>query len=207
MAKRGRTQIKLSFGKHDPQTLKQQDPKALRKEYTRLRDIAQKRLKRLGESEFDDSAAFTINRYKFKKLSEIKSADELADRLSALIDFIQARSSTVSGQKGMRRERIATLHSHGYTWVNESNLREFGEFMQYLKAKYPHVPSASEAELHALYKGWKTVRNRETTADEVEAAFERWHKSHHPDSFYLQPTIVDIDEDLIHSELPKEFRS
>ena len=106
------------------------DPAIVRKEYTRLRDIAQKRLKRLKASGLDDTQAYLRNYKHYPKLKDIKSDSELAARLSDLARFITAKGSTVSGQKDIMKKSLSTLHDTGYTFVNEGNFRDFGKFME-----------------------------------------------------------------------------
>lgn len=104
--------------------------KEVRKEYTRLRDISQKRLKRMGKTKWANTNTYRANVNRFKKLKDIKSDYELAGRLSDLARFITSKFSTVSGQKEIMEKSLKTLKSHGYTFVNPENYLEFGEFME-----------------------------------------------------------------------------
>lgn len=112
----------------------------LRREYSRLRDIAQKRLGRLGESEFDRSQTYQKNVGKFPKLStmttrgkngvRISKRAEFARKLSELARFVSSPSSSVSGQKAIRNKTIQTLNDRGYKFVNASNYFDFLDFME-----------------------------------------------------------------------------
>ena len=93
--------------------------RSLKAEYTRLRDIAQKRIKRLGESEFKESKAFTNNRTGFKKLKELDIRD-LPKAFSELSKFVSAKGSTVTGQRQIREKTINTLQEQGLG-VNKKN--------------------------------------------------------------------------------------
>lgn len=102
----------------------------VRREYTRQRDIASKRLARLSNSEFADSE-FT-NKYQqgFPKLSDIGgNKRELAHALADVNRFLNSKGSTIKGQTKMRDERIATLHAHGYDFVTKENYKEFTQLM------------------------------------------------------------------------------
>lgn len=102
----------------------------VRKEYTRLRDISQKRLKRLEKAGFSDTEAYKRNINHYPKLKDIKTKHELAARLSDLSRFVASSMSTVSGIKERERKSLESLSEHGYDFVNASNLQEFGEFME-----------------------------------------------------------------------------
>lgn len=84
----------------------EQQMRELRHEYTRMRDTAQKRIDRLGKSEFADFAK-TYERHKegFQKLRDIPTAD-LGKAFAELNRFLGSRSSTVAGQREIRDEVI-----------------------------------------------------------------------------------------------------
>ena len=106
----------LAFEKNDtyyiPYQLKDIDPGLLRKEYTRLRDISQKRLKRLAASEFSDSEAYKYNVDRFKKIKDIKSDAELRILLSDLSRFVNAESSTIKGQWAILARRVESMQKN-----------------------------------------------------------------------------------------------
>ena len=104
--------------------------KQVRKEYTRLRDISQKRLKRLAAAGYTDTEVYQRNYKHYPKLKDIKSKSELAQRLSDLSRFVGSSQSTVKGIKERNKQTLETLKEHGYGFVNESNLRDFGDFME-----------------------------------------------------------------------------
>ena len=106
------------------------DPGAVRKEYTRLRDISQKRLKRFEAAGLTETQAYRKNVKHYPLLKDIKSNYELAGRLSDLERFITAKAGSVSGQREIRKKSIATLHENQYTFVNEQNFDDFTDFME-----------------------------------------------------------------------------
>lgn len=109
------------------------DPSAVRAEYTRLRDIAQKRLKRLAKSEFKDTQAYIAYRKAFPKLKDIRNDTDLTYKLSSLSRFVASPTSSISGLKKRRKQAIETLSEHGLKFVNESNYAAFGRFMEYYR--------------------------------------------------------------------------
>lgn len=104
--------------------------KEVRKEYTRLRDIAQKRLKRLAAAGYKNTEVYQRNYKHYPLLKNIKSSSELAQRLSDLSRFIESRRSTVKGIKDTRTQALKTLHEHGYKFVTAENYGEFAQFME-----------------------------------------------------------------------------
>lgn len=103
---------------------------AVRKEYTRLRDISQKRLKRLKAAGFAGTQTYKRNYKHYPVLKKIKTDEELAARLTDLAFFIMNPSSKVRKARARMIKSIDTLHSHGYTWVSQDNYIKFGEFME-----------------------------------------------------------------------------
>lgn len=90
------------------QTLLRENPKALRKEYTRMRDIAQKRIKRL-EQEYGWTKTYKEHKEGFRTLAELDNRN-IAKAFSELSKFVRARGSTVSGQRKMEVKTSGTLN-------------------------------------------------------------------------------------------------
>lgn len=82
--------------------------KALRAEYTRMRDVAEKRIHRL-EKTFAESKAFSQHKEGFPKLSELDPRD-LTKAFADLAKFVGAKTSTVSGQREAQRKTMETLN-------------------------------------------------------------------------------------------------
>lgn len=112
--------------------LRKHTEKELREEYTRLRDIAQKRLKRIGQSEFAESQTYKNFAGVFKTTRSIKDKDQLAMALADVASFV-GTEMTLSKMKKQRSESLKTLKEHGYNFVNEKNYVKFGRFMQTYK--------------------------------------------------------------------------
>lgn len=123
------------------------DVKELRKEYTRLRKIAQKRLERFVGTEWERSEVFKKNYGQYPKLADIPSESRLRYELAALARFINAETSSVSGLRQQRAKTIEALRDKGYTFVNKNNYWQFGEFMDYYKTSKLNQIYDSEAAL------------------------------------------------------------
>lgn len=109
--------------------------KGLRKEYSRLRSIAVKRIKRLAESEFNDADILKYNTLEYYTPLKGMTERDLKFKISDLARFLESPVSTVSGQRKRRKQTLATLKRHGYGFVNGENLASFGRWMEYAKAK------------------------------------------------------------------------
>lgn len=88
------------------------DSKQLRQMYTQYRDIAHKRLSRLRESEFDWTRAVKDHPQDFPKLRDIEDRD-LPKAFSQLSKFVNAKLSTISGQRSRREKTIAKWRENG----------------------------------------------------------------------------------------------
>ena len=132
--------LKYSAGWYTPTHLRSGDVSAavIKAEYTRLRDIAQKRLKRMAGTMFKETKTFKENWGYFTRIRDMagkgmkgdKISPELSYKMAALARFVAAGGSTVSGMKKQMEKSLSTLHAHEYTFVNESNYIDFGKFME-----------------------------------------------------------------------------
>lgn len=142
----------------------------VRKEYSKLRDIARKRLQRLEAAGYTETEAYRRNVNHYPKLKDIKTKSELAQRLSDLSRFIASSQSTVSGIKEREQKVLEKLHENQYNFVNESNLKDFGEFMeayrdQMLDMEYD---SGDAAEVYSI------VVKHKVDPEKVKEDFEYW---------------------------------
>jgi len=87
------------------------DLATMRAEYTRMRDVAQKRIKRL-EKQFPESKAYLRHQKGFAKLRELDPRD-FPKAFSELAKFVKAKASTVSGQKAIKAKTIKTWQEQG----------------------------------------------------------------------------------------------
>ena len=104
------------------------DWSALKAEYTRMRDAAQKRLKRLQKSEFSGSKAAIERPEGFPKLKELDPRD-LPYAMNDLFRFLKAKTSTVYGQRERMQKTIATFEKAGI----EIEPKEYDTFISVLE--------------------------------------------------------------------------
>lgn len=87
------------------------DLSTMRSEYTRMRDVAQKRLHRL-EKAFPESKAVQNHPNGFPKMKDLDKRD-FAKAFADLAKFVKAKGSTVTGQKQIKQKTIKTWQEQG----------------------------------------------------------------------------------------------
>lgn len=145
--------------------------KEARKEYTRLRSIAMKRLTRLEESQYGASNSSFIQhaRERLKPLTQTPEGGA-AGLLSEARIFLQNPLSTLRGQRERRENKIIdTLRSHGYN-IGAEDIRAFGNFMEWARSKLQGLMLAS-SEAAQLYED---ARDAGINVKELERDFEQW---------------------------------
>lgn len=151
--------------------------KQLRSEYTRLRDRAQKQLKRLAASEYGvpEKWAAEAARGGFWKLGQLRDVREIAFAMSSLQEFINAPTASVSGRTKIAKETISTLHEHGYTGINKKNLAQFGRFMDKMRDRMGGRKAYPSGDLAQFFSDSKTQGTRIPVKDsELMEAFTAW---------------------------------
>lgn len=152
--------------------LKGHTEKELREEFNRLRDIAQKRLKRLEASEFKGEQIATRHQGGFKRLRDIRNPAEMAAALADMANFIAARTSTVGGQRRAQKKTLQSLQKHGYGFINKGNLKAFGDFMDIVRAK---ELAGSVFDSARLYQVFKFGHKHNIPSEVLEKNFLFWY--------------------------------
>ena len=161
-------------------------PKEMRSHYSYLRKIANKRLQSFVGSEFEDAQSYIKNVGKFVPLSKINNERELMFKLYEVNKFVRARSSSVTGLKQIQNETIETFHDRGFTWINNGNIKQFGDYMEYMRATYGSKQFDSEraAELFGMVESG----NIGLDIEDVQKDFKFWSK--HADEMAQLPKNV-----------------
>lgn len=119
---------------YNPRQLAQIDDATIRKEYTRLRDIAQKRLQRLGQTERGrQSAVYVSNVGTFPTIKKMGGKVNKYN-LIKLARFVANPMSTVKGQKAVVSSTVKSLRASGITSVTQENIADYGAMMEYIRA-------------------------------------------------------------------------
>ena len=149
---------------------------AMRKEYSRLRSIARKRLERFEGTEWQDSKTYTKNAGKYKPLAEISGKTELKRLLSDVAFFVDASTGSVRGLQRKRRKYIETVHKMGYKWVNTRNYKEFTQFMD--EAINKKLAGMFDSEQVATV--YKVARKKKISSEELFKNFTFWYANQDP---------------------------
>lgn len=160
-----------------------------RKAYSELRSVAKLRLKALKNAGYDQSFDYLNNVGKFPTITEMRQdaagwgkSSEARFR-GALVGAIRDAAlfltdkTTVSDVKSSERKTIETLHQKGgaYAAINESNIKEFGLYMEELrqKGKIARNTRGSEQAV-ALFR---TMQEKNMRAETVMKDFDFWRKN------------------------------
>lgn len=107
---------------YTPQDLRGKSLKELKDLYTELRDVSQKRLKRLREK-YPDADVLTYHPESFPTIKQLKEesggsktalAKKLRHSLSDVSRFVQSPYTTLTGQKELTDDRIKALDKHNF---------------------------------------------------------------------------------------------
>lgn len=104
--------------------------KAVKAAYSELRGIANKRLGRLEAQNLG-----TYGSYRFPSVKNL-SDSQLRQQLAEVSRYVRDPRHTVRGEKAFMQNEIESLHNMGYDWIDESNFREFTDYMDDLRDQY-----------------------------------------------------------------------
>lgn len=187
--KQSRAALRWERDAYTPAALQQREYAELKKEYTRLRDIAQKRLKRMGETEWATADVYRQNVGKYPVIKDIGNKSELIDRLNAISRFVMAERGSVSGLERERRKSVAALKSHGYTFVTKENFRAFAEFMGWAKATYGNKAFSSER----VYDVFEKAYQMQTPPEVLKQNFLWYYENIYSEEFQMVSGEEEVD--------------
>ena len=114
----------------------------LAREYSRVRREAQERLRsfqRSRDPELREAAVVAEKAGVYLNRQQIRQAGGgramMEDLLIDAYRFVSAKTSSVSGFRATQDRQINALQAAGYDFVDRSNLRQFGEFMDYFRSR------------------------------------------------------------------------
>lgn len=169
MAKRKNVDaLTWQYDEYYPYRLEQLDERALRKEYSRLRQIANSRLKRLLASEYKETDLAKEYSGGFAILAEV---EDLPRELTRLARFVASERTSITGLKRIDKQTIETLHQHGYTFVNAKNVRQFGAFME--EMRQAGLSKLYSSEFLANWWSEKSASKR-NNVEELKREFEEY---------------------------------
>lgn len=125
--------LSWDISEYTPRSLRDYTSKELRSEYARLRSVAQKRLSRLAAKGYEETNVYRYNVGKYEPTRALSDA-QIRYRLSQLADFIESPVTTITGIKASHDRMIETMRKRGFTGINQSNIAQFGRFMEAYRA-------------------------------------------------------------------------
>lgn len=107
--------------------------KEARKEYQRLRSLAIKRYKRLQQKGREESSSL-YGRIENYIPSSLLDERDLSYLLADLANTLLSAQSSLAGVTSIQQKAIGTFHRHGYNFINESNIEDFGKYMKRMRS-------------------------------------------------------------------------
>lgn len=148
--------------------------KEMRKEYSRLRKVANGRLRSLENSEWgkrSDTWRYYAGEF---PSGRGRSKAEIAHRLSSAYYFLSLKTGTVTGLREIRDKFLETMHAEGYTWVNKDNYYDFIEFMDTVKSYYDVVTYDSDRAVDVF----DVMTEAGFSADDLKDDFDWWFNNY-----------------------------
>ena len=173
MAKRKQATLKYAWYEYTPEALQSGSlsEKEVRDEYRRLRNIANKRIDRLAKAGYTGTQAYLRNAGVYKSLSNY-TMEELQYKLYQISKFVLARSSTVSGMRLIEKQALEKLHEKDL--VKITNLQEFGDFMDWARAKYKY----SEFDSERAAEVYNESKRRKIDIEEIKRDYELYRDNY-----------------------------
>lgn len=183
MSKKGQKPA-FKESQYTPVYLKKQDIKTLASDYTRLRDIMQKRYKRLIKAGFERSNfAQAVKQWggEIPKLSTLKkmfkgSPEEYKNAIAYWLSELKSyerEENTVKYLKDKTKKLASALKSGGYD-IKQSELQDFGDFMDYIRMTGLDMSYYAET-YEASDSGYRS-RRRERTEEEKKGIVQAFHE-------------------------------
>lgn len=174
MAKRNLATLKYAWYEYTPEALQSGSlsEKEIRDEYRRLRNIANKRISRLGKAGYGQTQTYLRNVGSYKAPSNYTTL-ELQYKLYQISKFVAAKSSTVSGMRLIEKEAIETLQEKGLVRIN--NLQEFGDFMSWARTKY----KSSEFDSERAAEVFNEAKRRSIPIEEIKKDYEVYRDNYY----------------------------
>lgn len=150
--------------------------KALRRDYTRLRDTAVKRVKRAQE------AGYWRKGHDIPTLQEIgNDPADIAYEYSRLSKFLESSSSSIKNLRKESAKRVASFQELGYDFVTMENEFDFGDYMEFMISKYSEETEDGKKRLvdsDIIVEAYEYIseNRKEGSASELESLFNEFRK-------------------------------
>lgn len=160
----------------------------LRKEYSRLRVLANRRLDRMEGTRFENSQTYRRNVGKYTTIEELEKRaianaknltpeaaqryvdSLLAKKLADAYKMLTSKTGSIRGMQAVENSTIETLRERGLTFINKGNIQQFGDYMEQLRTIHRGRMYDSERAVELFRAATKKGINPE----EVAADFDYW---------------------------------
>ena len=144
--------------------------KELAKVYSYFRSVAKKRINRLEQYGYTKTAQYQrMKAIGLPILKEIENRNQLAMYLQQTAFFISTESSTISGIKRIRAQKLEQFQEMGFEGITESNYDDFVDFFETAKAKNVRGSDFEEAA-----KVWNLGRKTKATAKQITEDYNKY---------------------------------
>lgn len=151
--------------------------KMLRKEYSNLRSLMNKRIERAKAQGYMENYGY------FPKLKDITNKKALAIELAQARKAYENPLSTASGRKAREEQVIKTLSDRGFDKITRNNFKLFKEFMNRMTERYTMVTPDGKKKLFDSDKAveaFEEISERFTNKTNVSAMmryFNEWERA------------------------------
>ena len=175
---------KWNDDEYDYYNLKEKHTAAeLKKEYRRMRKEAESRLKSLSRSR-NETAKALYSQYRDVAGKAPRNKIQYAKAIIGMEHFLSLKTSKVSNIYKAHRASLESLQEHGYTFVTDNNVRDFGRFMEYMRDCHYARKGSSSMVMEFLSERGKVGKNKEKLKED----FEKWMIQQGKDPSVLQET-------------------
>lgn len=144
-----------------------------RAEYSRLRSAAVKRLQRLSQSEGRLYSAYRMyGKEGFAPLPKDATPAEVGRALADVYHFLEMKTSSLKEIRTSQKKALETLNQRGYTFLNKSNIKEFGEFME--AARQQKVVSSNRGGSPVIVELYETAKRLSLPPEKIQRNFSEW---------------------------------
>lgn len=144
-----------------------------RAEYSRLRSAAVKRLQRLSRTEGRLYSAYRMyGKEGFAPLPKDATPAEVGRALADVYHFLEMKTSSLKEIRTSQKKALETLNQRGYTFLDKSNIREFGEFME--AARQQKVVSSNRGGSPVIVELYETAKRLSIPPEQIQRNFSEW---------------------------------
>lgn len=145
---------------------------SLEREYKRMMKESERRLTALSRSK-NETAQTVYRQYQdILKMGKKKTLSKNAQvkAVLAMEKFLSTKSSKVTNIYAAERKTLEGLQEAGYDFISKKNLRDFGKFMEAMRAAGYARKGSSSTVMEFLSERGKIGKNTEA----LKKSFERW---------------------------------